>query len=146
MFRIASMLRFWKNTSMRRSAALGFLAAMLLLAGCGTTRIAKTEAVVGIVIDSKTQRPIPGARVMFLDRKDTITTADSEGEFICGPGYMEVPIKLDFPATFAPDTRIKVSAPGYETRVIQAYPRVEWTQKTQMKRPKVLIVRLESKN
>lgn len=117
-----------------------------LLSGCETTRIAKTEVVAGLVVDAKTKAPIAGAKVMFLDRKDTLTTTDKKGEFICGPGYMQVPIELGFPLTFAPETRIKISADGYDTKVVQAYPRVEWTQKSQMKRPKVLVVNLQKKS
>src|SRR5262245_30675336 len=121
------------------------LAATGFLSGCETTRIAKTEVVAGIVQDAKTKKPIVGAKVMFLDRKDTITKTDARGEFICGPGYMQVPIELGFPLTFAPETRIQISAAGYQTKVMQAYPRVEWTQKSQTSKPKVLVINLQKK-
>lgn len=124
---------------------LGLAAACLVpSAGCETTRIMKTEVVAGLVIDARTRAPIAGAEVMFLDRRDTLTVTDGKGEFICGPGYMKVPVELAIPVTLAPETRIRVSARGYVTRVIQAYPRVEWTRKSQMKKPGVLVVRLEA--
>jgi hypothetical protein len=122
---------------------IGLFIALTLISGCGTTRIAKTEEVAGMVIDAQTLQPIEGARVMFVDRKDTLTTTDAGGDFICGPGYMEIPIRLDFQLTFGPETRLQVSAKGYQTTVVQAYPRVEWTHKSQMPLPKVLVVRLE---
>lgn len=139
------MLRLLKtgttNPVLRFILCIGVAA--LLLAGCETTRIQKTEVVAGIVIDSGNQKPVAGAKVMFLDRRNTVTTTNENGKFICGPGYMQVPMELGFPLTFGPETRIKISAPGYVTKVVQAYPRVEWTQKNQMKRSKVLMVRLD---
>ncbi len=118
----------------------------LVLAGCESTRIRKTEVVAGIVVDSKTKAPIAGAKVMFLDRKDTLTKTDKNGEFICGPGYMQVPFELGFPLTFGPETRIQISAKGYQTQIVQAYRRVEWTKKNQMPAPKVKVIELEKKS
>lgn len=118
----------------------------VLTAGCETTRIAKTEVVAGIVVDARTKAPIAGAKVMFLDRKDTLTTTDKNGEFICGPGYMHVPIELGFPLTFGPETHIQVWAKGYKKQIIQAYRRVEWTNKNQMPPPKVKVIELQKKS
>jgi hypothetical protein len=124
------------------------LAMGVLFAGCETTSIQKTLTVAGLVVDSKTKKPIPGAKVMFLDRKDTLTTTNRDGEFICGPGYMKVPFEIPLGTyiTLTPETRIQVTAKGYERKVLQAYRRVEWTNKNQMPPPKVLVIALQRKS
>jgi len=130
---------------MTRTIVLLVAALGIFSSGCETTRIRKTEVVAGLVVDAKTKAPIAGAKVMFLDRPDTITTTDGSGEFICGPGYMKVPFELGFPLTFGPETRIQISAKGYQTAVVQAYRRVEWTRKNQMPEPKVKVIELQKK-